>query len=59
MAGRQGAGVVNIRARIANWPLAWKVPLLAACLMIGVAVVMSQYVLNRLEADQERPIFAF
>lgn len=44
---------MNIRARIANWPLAWKVPLLVACLMIGVAVIISQYVLNRLEADQE------
>ena len=39
--------------RFTNWPLAWKVPLLAAGLMIGVAVVISQFVLNRLEADQE------
>ena len=39
--------------RIANWPLAWKVPLLAAGLMIGVAVVISQFVLSRLESDQE------
>ncbi len=44
---------MNLRARIANWPLAWKVPLLAAGLMIGVAVVISQIVLNRLESDQE------
>ena len=41
------------RGNIANWPLAWKVPLLAASLLIGVAVVISQSVLNRLEADQE------
>ena len=41
------------RTPITNWPLAWKVPLLAASLMIGVAVVISQFVLNRLEADQE------
>ncbi len=39
--------------RIANWPLAWKVPLLAAGLMIGVAVVISQVVLSRLASDQE------
>ena len=44
---------MSLRARIANWPLAWKVPLLAAGLMIGVAVVISQIVLNRLESDQE------
>ena len=39
--------------RIANWPLAWKVPLLAAGLMIGVAVLISQFVLTRLASDQE------
>ncbi len=39
--------------RIANWPLAWKVPLLAAGLMIGVAAVISQVVLTRLASDQE------
>ena len=39
--------------RIANWPLAWKVPLLAAGLMIGVAVLISQFVLSRLASDQE------
>jgi signal transduction histidine kinase len=44
---------MNIGARVANWPLAWKVPLLAACLMVGVAIVISQYVLSRIEADQE------
>jgi len=38
---------------IANWPLAWKVPLLAAGLMIGVAVLISQFVLSRLASDQE------
>ena len=41
------------RVNIANWPLAWKVPLLAASLSIGVAVFISQSVLNRLESDQE------
>ena len=44
---------MNLRARIANWPLAWKAPLLAAGLLIGVAFVISQIVLNRLESDQE------
>src|SRR5271165_5858016 len=44
---------MSLRGHIANWPLAWKVPLLAAGLMIGVAVVISQIVLNRLESDQE------
>jgi signal transduction histidine kinase len=39
--------------RVANWPLAWKVPLLAAGLMIGVAVLISQFVLSRLASDQE------
>ncbi len=39
--------------RIANWPLAWKVPLLAAGLTIGVAVLISQFVLGRLASDQE------
>ena len=41
------------RDKIANWPLAWKVPLLAVGLLVGVAVVISQSVLNRLESDQE------
>lgn len=41
------------RARIANWPLAWKIPLLAAGLTIGVALIISQIVLDRLKADQE------
>ena len=44
---------MSLRAYIANWPLAWKAPLLAAVLMIGVAVFISQIVLNRLESDQE------
>ena len=44
---------MSVRARIANWPLAWKAPLLAAGLLIGVAFVISQIVLNRLESDQE------
>ena len=44
---------MSLRTHIANWPLAWKVPLLAAGLMIGVAAVISQFVLNRLESDQE------
>ena len=44
---------MSVRARVANWPLAWKVPLLAAGLLIGVAFVISQIVLNRLESDQE------
>ena len=44
---------MGVRARIANWPLAWKAPLLAAGLLIGVAFVISHIVLNRLESDQE------
>jgi signal transduction histidine kinase len=44
---------MRVGARVANWPLAWKVPLLAAGLLIGVAFVISQIVLNRLESDQE------
>jgi hypothetical protein len=44
------------RTRITNWPLTLKVPLLAAGLMIGVAVVISQIVLHRLEADQENSL---
>ena len=44
---------MSVRARVANWPLAWKAPLLAAGLLIGVAFVISQLVLNRLESDQE------
>ncbi len=38
---------------ITAWPLAVKVPLLVACLMIVVAVVISQVVLSRLARDQE------
>ena len=44
---------MSLRGSITNWPLAWKAPLLAAAFMIGVAVVISQVVLNRLESDQE------
>ena len=44
---------MSVRARVANWPLAWKVPLLAAGLLIGVAFFISQIVLNRFESDQE------
>ena len=44
---------MSVRASVANWPLAWKAPLLAAGLLIGVAFVISQIVLNRLESDQE------
>ena len=40
---------MSVRARVANWPLAWKAPLFAAGLLIGVAFVISQIVLNRLE----------
>ena len=53
MAAREGASLMSVRSRVANWPLAWKVPLLAAGLLIGVAFVISQIVLNRLESDQE------
>ena len=42
-----------LRSHIANWPLAWKIPLLAAALMIAVAVVISQIVLDRMRSDQE------
>ena len=44
---------MSLRVHLSNWPLAWKAPLLAAALMIGVAVVISQIVFNRLESDQE------
>jgi signal transduction histidine kinase len=40
-------------ARIGSWPLAWKVPLLVAALMVGIAALISQVVLSRLIADQE------
>jgi signal transduction histidine kinase len=53
MAVCEGAGLMSVRAQIANWPLAWKAPLLAAGLLIGVAFVISQIVLNRLESNQE------
>ena len=53
MAAREGPSLMSVRARVANWPLAWKAPLLAAGLLIGVAFVISHIVLNRLESDQE------
>lgn len=37
-----------------RWPLALRVPLLVAALMVGVAAVLSQGVLHRLARDQER-----
>jgi signal transduction histidine kinase len=40
-------------AHIGIWPLAWKVPLLVAGLMVGIAVMISQVVLGRLASDQE------
>jgi signal transduction histidine kinase len=40
-------------AKIATWPLAWKVPLLVAGLMVGIAALISQIVLSRLASDQE------
>lgn len=40
--------------RRGSWPLAVRVPLLVAALMVGVAVVLSQSVLGRLSRDQER-----
>ena len=56
MAGREGAGVVARLAHIRSWPLAWKVPLLVAGLMVGIAALISQVVLSRLRSDQ-KPIF--
>ena len=44
---------MSVRAHMAYWPLSWKVPLLAAGLLIGAALIISQIVLNRLEEDQE------
>ena len=38
---------------VRSWPLSWKVPLLAAGLMIGIATTISQVVLSRLASDQE------
>jgi signal transduction histidine kinase len=39
--------------QVASWPLAWKVPLLVAGLMVGIAAMISQVVLSRLASDQE------
>jgi signal transduction histidine kinase len=41
------------RAPMGNWPLTWKVPLLVAGLMVGIAALISQVVLSRLQSDQE------
>jgi signal transduction histidine kinase len=40
-------------AWIGSWPLAWKVPLLVAALMVGIAAMISQIVLSKLISDQE------
>ena len=40
-------------APLRSWPLAWKVPLLVAVLMVGIAALISQVVLTRLRSDQE------
>jgi signal transduction histidine kinase len=40
-------------ASVRSWPLSWKVPLLTAGLMIGIAATISQVVLSRLASDQE------
>ena len=40
-------------ASVRSWPLSWKVPLLTAGLMIGIAATISQVVLGRLASDQE------
>jgi signal transduction histidine kinase len=53
MARRQGAGLMARLAQIASWPLAFKVPLLVAGLMVGIAAMISQVVLTRLASDQE------
>lgn len=39
--------------RVSTWPLSLKVPVFAAGLMIGIAVVISQVVFSRLVQDQE------
>ena len=44
---------MSLRGRIASWPVAWKVPLLAAALLVAVALIISQIVLTRLKSDQE------
>ncbi len=53
MAGGEGAGVVARLTHVRSWPLAWKVPLLVAGLMVGIAALISQVVLSRLRSDQE------
>src|SRR5579863_9187084 len=53
MARRQSASLMMRWTKIATWPLAWKVPLLVAGLMVGIAALISQIVLSRLASDQE------
>jgi signal transduction histidine kinase len=53
MARREGASVMFLIASVRSWPLSWKVPLLTAALMIGIAATISQVVLGRLASDQE------
>jgi signal transduction histidine kinase len=53
MARREGAGVMPRLPRVTAWPLAVKVPLLVAGLMVAVALVVSEVVLSRLARDQE------
>jgi signal transduction histidine kinase len=53
MAPGKGASVMTWISRIRSWPLLWKVPLLVACLMVGIAMMISQVVLSRLASDQE------
>src|SRR5579863_4390862 len=53
MARRQGPGLMARWAKFMAWPLAWKVPLLVAGLMVGIAAMISQVVLSRLASDQE------
>ena len=40
-------------SRVRRWPLSLKLPLLVAALMVGIATMISQIVLSRLQADQE------
>jgi signal transduction histidine kinase len=53
MARRESASLMPSLMRIGSWPLAWKVPLLMAVLIVGIAILISQVVLSRLTVDQE------
>jgi hypothetical protein len=53
VAGGEGAGVMLRLLHVAAWPLAVKVPVLAADLMITVATTISYVVLWRFVQDQE------